>query len=272
MNNIKVIMTIILIFVFFVNTQYSRAMGNRNVIGNGNVTTQTRKIADYDILKVGGQFDVVLVSGKEDEIVIKGEENIIPLIEVEVYDKTLNINLEKRGNIYARITLTKPLTITVPFEDINTLHLRGSGSIISKDTITADDEVLLETEGSGNMAITSGVKAPTVRAVISGSGDIDAYGLQSQDVLVEVKGSGDIVLKGTTNMLTCSIEGSGDIDTYGLQSQDVLVKVEGSGVIKTTVANTLKGSVSGSGNVYYKGDTKKPDISITGSGEIINKN
>ena len=47
--------------------------------------------------------------------------------------------------------------------------------------------------------------------------------------LLIVSGSGDVDLKGRTKDFECSISGSGDINCGGLQSENATVKVSGSG-------------------------------------------
>ena len=48
---------------------------------------------------------------------------------------------------------------------------------------------------------------------VIGSGDIEAFFDQSGEVNAQVKGSGDIEMKGTVRKMNKLVRGSGDIDT-----------------------------------------------------------
>ena len=219
--------------------------GSTKIKGNGTVITETRTTADYDGVSVGGSFDVILVKGKEGEIRIEGEENIIPYMETEISGDVLKIQYKKNTNI----STTQKLTITVPYDDIESVALGGSGTISSTSLIEADN-FKVSLGGSGN--ITLKVAADNVKASIGGSGNVN--------------------LEGDSNELTCSIAGSGNISAYGLEVNEVYANVAGSGNIKTTVKSKIKAKLVGSGNIYYKGNPKKVDAKTVGSGDIINKN
>ncbi len=70
--------------------------------------------------------------------------------------------------------------------------------------------------------------------------------------------------------LKCSLE-TGDIDAYDLSSNDADIRISGSGEIKISVKENLIARISGSGNIYYKGDPKKQDIKVSGSGNVSSK-
>ena len=243
--NKKIILTsLILMLTFAVNAQ--DWWGNsKRIKGNGKVVTVNRTTSDYDGVSAGGSFDVVLVKGKEGKITIEGEENIIPYIETEVSGGTLKIKYKKNTNIRT----TKRLTVTVPYESIESVALGGSGNITCKSLIkTGDFSVSLG--GSGNISVK--VDADNIKASIGGSGNIN--------------------LEGKSNELTCSIAGSGSIRAYDLKTDEVNAKVAGSGSIKTTVSSKIKAKLVGSGSIYYKGNPKHIDSKSVGSGDIIDRN
>ncbi len=244
MNKKLIITSIILTLTFSVNAQNWWGKGKR-VKGNGNVITKTRTTSDYDRISIGGSFDVILVKGREGKITIKGEENIIPYIVTEVTSNTLKVKYKKNTNI----NTTRRLTVTVTFEDIEKLSLGGSGNLMSKDVIRADD-LSLSLGGSGNI---------TVR--------VDA-----NDVSSSIGGSGNIKLSGNTDEFKCSIAGSGSIKAYELQAISTNANIAGSGSIKTTVKNKIKAKVVGSGSIYYKGNPTHIDTKSVGSGDVIDRN
>lgn len=240
----KLIITcIILTMSFSVNAQ--SWWNSKKVRGNGNITTETRKTSDYDGVSFGGSFDVELVKGREGKITIKGEENLLKYIETEVKRGVLKIKIKKGVNI----RMTRKMTVTVPYQDIEKVSLSGSGDLRSRGTIKADT-FSLSVAGSGNMRL-----------------DVDANKIQSN-----IAGSGNIKLSGSTDELSCKVAGSGDINAYELKTRTTSAKIAGSGNIKTSVSNKITAKVVGSGNIYYKGNPDKIDSKSLGSGSIISRN
>lgn len=210
------------------------------VKGNGKVITEKRTTAGYDEISVSGFYDVVLVSGTEGAITIEGEENILPHVKIEVSGNVLKIY---NGNV--SFDTKKDVTVTVPFEQINALSLSGSGDITTKDAIVS----------------------PTLKAKLSGSGDLN-LNVKSSDFEVNLSGSGDVVLKGNADNFVSKTSGSGDVDAIDLITKKADVAVSGSGDLKVNCSESLIARVSGSGDIEYKGNPQIKDTKVSGSGDI----
>lgn len=214
---------------------------SQKIKGNGNVTTKEITTSDYDKISVSGFFDVELVSGSEGKITLKGEENLLEFVNIDVKDNTLCIGTEKGK----RLTTTKSITITVPFETLNEVSLSGSGDVSSKNT----------------------VKSTKFATTLTGSGDIH-LDIEAQEVTATLTGSGDMILKGKTGEFNSTLTGSGDLNASKLESANVTSNVSGSGDCKVYSSDSLFARVSGSGAIYYAGDPKKKDTNVHGSGSI----
>ncbi|HUH28457.1 head GIN domain-containing protein [Gelidibacter sp.] len=213
--------------------------------GNGNITSITRTTSAYDAVTFAGPFDYVLVSGTEGKIKIEGEENLLQYIITEVKNGTLNVKIENKVNLHT--SKNKTIKITVPFEDINTVFLTGSGDVWNENTIST----------------------PHFKTSVTGSGDI-ILDVEATSVDANVTGSGDLTLKGKTNHLKASVTGSGDFKGLNLIANDVNVSVNGSGDAKVVCNGQLTARVSGSGDIKYSGNPKSEDTKVAGSGSISN--
>ena len=91
---------------------------------------------------------------------------------------------------------------------------------------------------------------------------------KAKEVSSKVTGSGDLVIKGKADSLDCEVTGSGDLDAFGLESANVNSAVTGSGNCKVYCTDFLMARVTGSGDIDYKGDPKKKDTKVHGSGSI----
>jgi hypothetical protein len=208
---------------------------------NGVQTTITRTTESYNKISTGGSFNVELVSGKEGTITIKGDENIISHIVTEVIGNELKVYFEKNRSYNYK----QEITIIIPFEKISELSFAGSGNLIGKDVINANDFELKMT-GSGNCKLE----------------------INAKNVDVKFTGSGSLKLSGTAEELEAKTAGSGDLNCTKLVSQNADVSVAGSGSLEVNCTNNLVAKVAGSGNIQYKGNPKIIDSKVTGSGDI----
>ena len=177
---------------------------------------------------------------------MKGESNLLEYIKTEVKDGKLVIKVRKGVNL--RPSSWKKgmgIYITVPVKDISSVTLSGSGDIVGKTTLKADQ----------------------FKTSMSGSGDI-SLSIEANKVEATMSGSGDINLDGRTKDLNVQISGSGDIKAYDLEADYVSAQVSGSADVKVTANEVLKARVSGSGDISYRGNPKKIDSKTSGSGDI----
>src|SRR5918994_2645366 len=130
--------------------------------------------------------------------------------------------------------------------------------------------------GGGDVVVEASVpKLTGIEA--SGSGDIDADGIDADAFEVRSDGSADIALEGTVGRLAVDLDGSGDADLAGLAAREARVAVGGSGGVDVRAEERLDVDVDGSGDVRYHGDpalTQRVDGSgaltqhVDGSGEL----
>jgi hypothetical protein len=235
----KLITLVAVLTVSIVSAQW----GQEKVKGNGNVISKNMTTADYDAIGVAGAFYVTLVEGNEGKITIKGEENLLEYVVIETNGDELKIKTEKGFNLQP--SRGNKIEITIPVKAISSISLAGSGDIISSFTLKSDQ----------------------FKISLAGSGDIKLQ-LEANKIEAKLAGSGDIVLKGMAENLEASVAGSGDINAFDLVAQNSKVNVSGSGNISTNCSEFIEARVAGSGDIQYKGNPKKIDTKVAGSGKI----
>jgi len=237
----KNVFGLILIALF---TLSCNAQWGKKIKGNGEVVTVERSVGDYEAIAVAGWFDVDIVNGREGEISLKGEENLLEYIKTEVKNGKLTIKVKKGYNLQSS-NWKNGIQVTVPVESVNSVVLSGSGDIVGKDVLRADE----------------------FNAVISGSGDIN-LSVEADILKAVIAGSGDIVLNGKARDFKVTVSGSGDVEAFDLSADHVKANVSGSANIKVTANESIIARVSGSGDILYKGDPEKVDSKASGSGDI----
>lgn len=232
-------------FLLAITVSHAQWWGEKGIKGNGEVTTISRTTADYDGVRCAGSMDFKLVEGTEGKITIKGESNLLEYIITEVKNGALVIKVENGKSI--RPSNNMPIIITVPYKDIESVSLSGSGDVWNEGTIIASN----------------------FKASVAGSGDV-ILNIDTNATAASVSGSGDLVLKGKTTDLKASVAGSGDFDGLKLRSVNVDASVAGSGDISVNCSGELKARVAGSGDIEYRGTPTKKDTKVVGSGSIEN--
>lgn len=242
MKNYK--LTSILIALLFVATAFNcnTYSSNEDYSGSKETRKETRKVDNFSAIGLSVSADVYVTQGSPQKVELEGDAADLEKIITEVDGNTLKIKTERGtwhvGKVKAYITV----------ENINSLHVSGSGSIYIDNSLECAD-LSLAVSGSGSVNI-KGLKANTINSAISGSGE------------VHLSGNGKVA-----DSQSISISGSGDLYAEGLETRDADVHVSGSGGCKLFVSGSLNASVSGSGDVYYKGDpTVKAHVS--GSGKV----
>lgn len=102
---------------------------------------------------------------------------------------------------------------------------------------------------------------------ISGSGGITGD-FETENLEAVISGSGNMNLAGYSNTGLFTISGSGNINAQNLDLEHCSANISGSGNINTYVIKTLDATISGSGSIFYYGN---PVVKthISGSGNVV---
>lgn len=212
-----------------------------SIRGSGNIITETRKINQFNGVKSSGSIDVEVMNDQTQLVKIEADDNVMSYIITKVEDGMLNVYL-KHNMSYTDINVKVYVRAPV----LTRLAVSGSGSLISNETLTADNHIDLKVSGSGNIDVHA--DAPSITAGVSGSGTM--------------------ILGGRTKDLECSVSGSGDLKGRDLLSENTVVHVSGSGSANVFASVSINAKVSGSGDVVYSGNPSNPVIHKSGSGSV----
>jgi type 1 fimbria pilin len=217
-------------------------------------TSETRSVGSFNGVESGGSFETRLQRGDEESVKITAE-GIDP--------KKVYLQKGSYRNIKVKVLVT--------FKNLESISNSGSGSLISESEFSAKS-MKLSFSGSGNASLKGKIKADETNIQVSGSGSVNLGTLETGSLNLAVSGSGELqIASGIARSENIQISGSGSLNAFGLQSETCAIAVSGSGSASLTVTKTLDGSVSGSGNVNYKGDAAIVNSTIRGSGRIHKK-
>lgn len=209
--------------------------------GNGRMFSTEREVGEFEKIAVEGNIDVELSYSDDCMVEVAADENLHSYIETEVEDNKLVVKVEKG----VRLESENPIVVKVLLPNLEELACLGSGGVTTSGKLRGSGAVKVESLGSS--AISLRLRAPVVKATISGSANMD--------------------LSGETKEVKIKINGSGKVMAAKLKSETASVVINGSGRVDLYAENKLKSVINGSGNVNYAGD---PEINskINGSGKM----
>ena len=206
-------------------------------------TNQTRDLPSFSAIAVEISSHVIIKQGSPQSVRLEGDAKDLDKIDTKVRGDELVIKTFKSSgwnNNLGQVTIY----ITVP--DLESVAVSGSGDVTSDGRI----------------------KSEFLELRVSGSGDIELEA-EAEEMESKISGSGRIVLSGNTGSNKVTISGSGRVRAEELRAKECTVRISGSGNCRIDVSERLEVSVSGSGNVSYKGDPKKVYSNISGSGNLL---
>jgi len=211
------------------------------LIGNGDIVQQTETLAAFTDVISNGDFDITVIPSNRFFIKLEGESNILAQTETVIRSgNELSIQFKNNANVGRHRTIKVWLEAPV----FKSLNVNGSGSFRSNDTLYSS----------------------RFNATVSGSGKIDVL-IKTETGGADIFGSGDIILKGRSDITGLRTNGSGSIKAFDLISQSTVHRIIGSGNINTKTTDFFRDKIYGSGDVFYKGNPQIESV-IVGSGGV----
>lgn len=206
-----------------------------------------RQVGSFEGVTVSGAIELYVSQGPQAVAVSASDRELTEEIITEVKDGILHIRFRSQKSWWSDQwnTTGKKFRAYVSAEKFRKISLSGSGNIRIEGTIKADD-LDMSLSGSGNIG-----------------GNVVA-----DDLSVRLSGSGNTKLTGSANNARINTSGSGNIVCGELVTEKCDLRMSGSGNAEVHVNKELSASISGSGNVRYRGNGSLVSASTAGSGKI----
>ena len=211
--------------------------------GEGPTVSETRSHRGFTSISSSVDADVIFTQGQDYHVEITAQQNIIERMKSDVSGGELRFYFADCFNIGHH----DPIKIYVTAPNVTGFTINGSGDLRSSDLEMGDKAVHLKVNGSGSMYFTA-IYAGSIDGGVVGSGNMN-------------------IAAGEAAGERCDISGSGTIDFNNLLADRVTTNTTGSGSTSVYAKSSLDVSISGSGNVYYRG-TPRITSNISGSGNI----
>jgi Putative auto-transporter adhesin, head GIN domain len=193
------------------------------VEGSGKIVTETRSVAGFSAVSLGGSGRLVIERGSPESLSITADDNLMQYIGSEVRGRTLA--LEQKDNV--NLSPSKDIVFRLTVKDLDNIDISGSGSADAKGL--QGDKLMVGVSGSGEISLEGTVNDLAVD--ISGSGQYHGRGMSSKRARVDISGSGGALLA-VSEQLDATVSGSGSIEYIG--NPQVRQDISGSGSIRKT--------------------------------------
>ena len=214
----------------------------KRIKGNGNVRTEDRSVSDFKNVHVSGAAKVMVSQGDQPSVKIETDENLLQYIEVNQTGDRIEVRERSGFNLRP----TGDIKVYVTTKVYNKIEASGACDIIGQSKISNPEDLSLDVSGAGDIKME--VDAPRLSAQVSGSGSID--------------------LKGQTREVDLDLTGAGHAHCYELLSENTKVEISGAGSAEVFASVKLDATVSGAGNVNYKGNATSVNQHVSGAGSV----
>ena len=192
------------LIILFVSISFLSCDDDNCIKGEGILETRTIALASFDKVSLLGVDHLTIKQGDIQEVKVTGYPNIIDQLNTNISNKAWEIRL--KDGCYNNADMD--------------IEIAGN---------SGTKEVLFNITGSGNIVGTNNfTDLESVKLNISGSGDFDAFSMESLSYEVIISGSGNANVH-PINQLTGVITGSGNINYLG--TPEVNVSITGSGKV-----------------------------------------
>ncbi|MCL2285804.1 MAG: DUF2807 domain-containing protein [Firmicutes bacterium] len=210
------------------------------VYGTGEMVSRDFVVPEFTGINITGGYVVVYSHSNTNAVTIEMQENLFDYLNVGVRNGILHIDSSRPFRTGRNHT--PRMYISAPYLD--SVNVSGSVATENWDEISVA-ELMLNISGSASGIVPMDVDR--LQVVIAGSVRFD--------------------LEGTASYANITISGSGEINAQGLQTETAAVSIMGSGTVEIAVSDYLNASIAGSGNVRYIGSPQVSQ-SIAGRGSV----
>jgi len=204
--------------------------------GSGKLVSEDRSVSGVASAELAVNGTLHIEFGDRESLRIKGEDNLLPYIESEMRGDTLLIRTQPGTNIQSTRSIEYWLTVT----ELTGLSVSSSGDIFGQGL--EGNRCSIDNSSSGSISLDS-IDCTTLNVSISSSGKVDIAG-------------------GSAEQQNIRISSSGDYRARDVVGSDADITISSSGSATVNVSESITGTISSSGNIYYIGD---PSINVSSS-------
>lgn len=226
MNLLRTLMLVALIAGWQpISAQINNSSGS--IVGNGQISKETRDIGMYDRLLVDFAVKVRITEGDPARAELEGEQNVLPYITVAVNKGELTIGLSRK----AKFKETKPITVTIHWANLQTITANTACSLTSDLPIEVAQLTIALHEACK-------LTAP----------------LQVRQLDVNLTAASSVTIRGKADKALFRVEAASQVAARELTVAKADVNLSGASRAVVHVTETLSASADGVSSIRYSGN------------------
>ena len=174
--------------------------------------------------------------------------------------------IDLAGVLTVEVTLGKPASVTIS----------GDADLVDKVTTTVKDGVLVintpEHRGDRNRRhrhLRAIVTAPDLSTLaVTGTGTFKVTGIANDRLAIDVPGTGELKLSGSTGALNVRVGGTGEVTGKDLAARDLVVDIDGTGSARLNATRSVEARITGTGSLDVHGHPAQVKKTVTGVGSV----
>lgn len=235
-----------------------------SIKGNGQLTTHTIDINDYDRIEL--QVPSVLFNYSQEPesapaLTVTVDENIYDIFSFTTQENTLVVTL-KDPNMKKRIRPTQFL-ITSNSTSLKKVSMAGFGEFNVTSRLASGDKIKLAAAGNITINLRDSVFTDELSMDIAGGATLNAKALSCRLFKGNMAGKGTLHLGGAGEKARVDVAGKAQVHAFDFELSEISCSIAGMGKIETQAKARIKADIAGIGHIYYKGD---PSIEIKKAG------
>ena len=202
--------------------------------------TETRPLADFTSVAVGGGIDLFLRQG--DRFVVEVSSEDLADIVTEVHTGTLEISRPKRSSFF---------------------DWGDHGSV----RVTLPSLAALTASGGSDVATEGSFSGDKLRLVASGGSDV-VIDVSVATLDVQASGGSDVRLSGSARSARVQSSGGSDLNASGLTADEADVNSSGGSDLSIAVRDKIVGNASGGSDISYTGEPSTVNVNSSGGSDV----
>ncbi len=209
--------------------------------GNGNITTRPYPVEPFNQLNIDGVLTVYLQQGENFAVEVKTDDNLHEIVSVVSAGGSLKIFTNTKDHFQASM-----LNVYVTAPALDAILLNGVTALYITNPIV-QDELLVTKENTGILSMNVALS----------------------HLLLNSDGVGEIQLKGKADKAYLNNIMLGDIHAFEFIVRNLEITHQGTGNIEVNVIGKLELDFQGVGNIYCKGNPSEVVKKGNGTGNVF---
>jgi hypothetical protein len=183
-------------------------------------------VSGFDELQWDAFGDLAIEQTGREALTVDADPAVLAKIVAEVRQRRLRI-----GFTPGPVRPTRPVRFRLQVADLKAVDLGGSGTV---DIAT--------------------LRTPRLGLMVAGGASVRLASLNAERFDMRLAGSGEVTVEsGRVAAQRVAIDGAGLYEGFGLESREADVAIGGSGEMHLSARERLAASITGSGNIVYRG-------------------